>query len=120
MKSVLVVDDALFMREALKQLLAKHGFQVVGEAGNGRDGVKKYIELSPDLVTMDITMPDMTGVEALKEIRSYDPNAKVVMVTALGHELMVKDAVLCGAKSFVVKPFKPEHLIETLSKVAAS
>jgi two-component system chemotaxis response regulator CheY len=116
---VLIVDDAAFMRMAIKKVLVKNGFEIVGEAENGKIGVEKYIECQPDIVTMDITMPDMTGVEALKKIREIDNKAKIVMVSAMGQEAMVKEAILSGAKSFIVKPFKEEHIINTLLKIAA-
>lgn len=119
MKKVLVVDDMLFMRVALKSILENNGFTVVGEAANGVEAVKKYKECSPDMVTMDITMPEMTGLEALKEITEYDKNAKVVMVSAMGQERYVKEAILAGAKYFIVKPYKQEQVLETLTKVAA-
>lgn len=119
MISVLVVDDAAFMRLAIKNVLSKYGFLVAAEAKNGREGVEKYMELKPDVVTMDITMPDMTGIEALKMIRQFDPSAKVVMISAMGQESMVKEAILGGAKSFIVKPYKEEHITQTLMKVAA-
>ena len=109
MISVLIVDDAAFMRLAIKNILNKNGFSVVADAKNGQEGVEKYIELKPDIVTMDITMPDMSGIEALKKIREYDPNAKVIMISAMGQEGMVKEAILSGAKSFIVKPYKEEH-----------
>ena len=114
MKKVLIVDDAAFMRAAIKTILERNGFEVVGEAENGAIGVRKYQELRPDIVTMDITMPEMTGLEALKHIRSFDPDAKVVMITAMGQEHLVKEAILSGAKSFIVKPFKEDHVIQTL------
>lgn len=117
MKRVLVVDDAAFMRMAIKTILDKNGFEVVGEAENGAIGVRKYMELKPDIVTMDITMPEMTGIEALKSIIKYDPGAKIIMVSAMGQEIMVKEAVMFGAKSFIVKPFKDEHVIQTLNKI---
>lgn len=117
MASVLIVDDAAFMRLAIRTMLEKNGFEVVGEAENGEEGVKKYKELRPDIVTMDITMPEMTGIEALKLIKQYDPKATIVMMSAMGQEAMVKEAVLNGAKSFVVKPFKEEHVIQTLKKI---
>lgn len=118
MKSVLIVDDAAFMRITIKSMLEKNGFQVVGEAETGEEAIKKYKEYHPDLVTMDITMPEMGGIEALKEIRQYDPKAKVVMVSAMGQESMVKEAIINGARSFVVKPFKEEHVVQTLRQVA--
>jgi two-component system chemotaxis response regulator CheY len=107
--SVLVVDDAAFMRLAIKNVLTKHGFNVVADAKNGQEGVEKYKEFKPDVVTMDITMPDMTGIEALKLIREFDPGAKVVMISAMGQESMVKEAILSGAKSFIVKPYKETY-----------
>lgn len=117
MKRVLIVDDAAFMRMAIKNILQKNNFEVVGEAENGFVGVKKYLELQPDLVTMDITMPEMTGLDALKQIRKLDSNANVVMVSAMGQESMVKDSIINGAKSFIVKPFKEDHVLQTLNKV---
>jgi two-component system chemotaxis response regulator CheY len=104
--SVLVVDDAAFMRLAIKNVLEKNGFKVIADAKNGQEGFEKYVEFRPDIVTMDITMPDMTGIESLKKIREVDPNAKVVMISAMGQERMVKEAILSGAKSFIVKPYK--------------
>jgi two-component system chemotaxis response regulator CheY len=117
MKKVLIVDDAAFMRAAIKTILERNGFEVVGEAENGAIGVRKYQKLRPDIVTMDITMPEMTGLEALKHIRSFDPDAKVVMITAMGQEHLVKEAILSGAKSFIVKPFKEDHVIQTLKEL---
>lgn len=119
MKNVLIVDDAAFMRLSLKTILERNGFNVIGEAENGKAGVKKYMELHPDIVTMDITMPEMNGVEALQAIRKLDPGSKVVMVTALGQESYVKEAIFYGAKTFIVKPFKEDHLVTTLNKVVA-
>ena len=117
LKRVLIVDDAAFMRASLKTILEKNGFEVVGEAENGAVAIKKYSELKPDIVTMDITMPEMDGVQALKAIRSIDCNAKIVMISALGQEPHVKEAVLNGAKGFIVKPWKEEHLIQTLKRL---
>ncbi len=117
--SVLVVDDAAFMRLAIKNVLNRNGFHVVADAKNGYEGIEKYIEFKPDIVTMDITMLDMTGIEALKKIREINPNAKVVMISAMGQESMVKEAILCGAKSFIVKPYKEEHITHILMKVAS-
>ncbi len=119
MKKILIVDDAAFMRLAIKTTLEKSGFQVVGEAANGLEGIQKFIELRPDIVTLDITMPEMTGLEALKAIIKKDASAKVVMVSAMGQEAMVREAVIHGAKSFIVKPFKDEQLIKTINKVLA-
>lgn len=117
MAKVLIVDDAAFMRISIKTMLEKNGFNVVGEAENGVVAITKYKELKPDIVTMDITMPEMTGIEALKAIRELDSNAKVVMVSAMGQERMVMDAVMSGAKSFIVKPFKEEQVLEALNKI---
>ncbi len=117
MKKVLVVDDAAFMRISIKNMISKHGFEVVGEGANGNEAVAKYKELNPDIVTMDITMPDKTGLEALKEIMEYDPNATVVMVSALGQEGMMKEAMTSGAKGFIVKPFKEDIIVDALSKL---
>lgn len=119
MINVLIVDDAAFMRLAIKNVLVKNGFNVVADAKNGQEGVEKYIEFKPDIVTMDITMPDMTGIEALKKIREFDPAAKIVMVSAMGQESMVKEAIINGAKSFIVKPYKEEHITQTLLTVAS-
>ena len=119
MKKVLIVDDAAFMRMAIKRILVGNGFEVIGEAENGAIAVEKYKELKPDIVTMDITMPEMTGIEALKEIREFDPEAKVIMVSAMGQEGMVRETIMHGAKSFIIKPFKNDHVIQTLNKVLA-
>lgn len=117
MKRVLIVDDAAFMRMVIKNMLVKNGFDVVGEAENGKEAFKKYLELKPDVVTMDITMPEMDGVQSLKAIKSQDPNAKIIMITAMGQESMVKDAILSGAKGFIVKPFKEENVLSSVNKV---
>ncbi len=114
---VLIIDDAVFMRTAIKSFLIKNGFEDIVEAQNGLEGLHKYKELRPDIVTMDITMPDMNGLEALKAIIEFDPNAKVIMVTAMGQEVMVKDAIMYGAKSFIVKPFKEDQVINTIKKL---
>lgn len=119
MTKVLIVDDAAFMRMAIRKVLERNGFEIAGEAENGRVGVEKYFECQPDIVTMDITMPEMTGIEALKKIREIDNKAKIIMISAMGQESMVKEAILSGAKSFIVKPFKEEHIVNTLTKVAA-
>lgn len=119
MHKVLIVDDAAFMRMALRLLLEDHDFEVVGEAEDGRSAVQQYMLCKPDLVTMDITMRDMNGIEALKAIREYDPKAKVVMVSAMGQECLVKEAVLNGARSFIIKPYKERQMVETLTKIAS-
>lgn len=117
MAKVLIIDDAAFMRMTIKTMLEKNGFEIVGEAENGAVGVSKYIECQPDIVTMDITMPEMSGIEALKAIKKIDPTAKVVMMSAMGQESMVKEAIMSGAKTFIVKPFKEDFIVQTLNKI---
>ncbi|KAB7708061.1 response regulator [Bacillus aerolatus] len=116
---ILVVDDAAFMRMMIKDILSKNGFEVVGEAADGAQAVEKYKELQPDLVTMDITMPEKDGITALKEIKADDPNAKIIMCSAMGQQSMVIDAIQAGAKDFIVKPFQPDRVIEAISKTLA-
>lgn len=113
---VLIVDDAAFMRMMIKDILEKNGYEVVGEAQNGLEAVEKYQELLPDLVTMDITMPEMDGIEALKNIREINPNAVVIMCSAMGQQAMVIDAIQAGAKDFIVKPFQAERVLEAVKK----
>ncbi|SES79382.1 response regulator [Anaerobranca gottschalkii] len=115
-KKIMIVDDAAFMRMMIKDILVKNGYEVVGEAANGVEAVEKYKELKPDLVTMDITMPEMDGVTALKEIKKIDPNAKVIMCSAMGQQAMVIDAIQSGAKDFIVKPFQNDRVIEAVRK----
>jgi two-component system chemotaxis response regulator CheY len=117
MKRVLIADDAAFMRQSIKNILSKYDYEVVGEAENGKAAVAKYLELKPDLVTMDITMPEMSGIDALKEIMKNDKEAKVVMITAMGQEWLIKEAILSGAKSFIVKPFKEDFVMKVLSQI---
>jgi len=117
MAKVLIVDDAAFMRISIKNMLTKNGYEVVGEAENGVVGVQMFKELHPDIVTMDITMPEMNGLDALKEITKVDPQAKVVMVSAMGQEAMVREAIVSGAKGFIVKPFKEDGIIAALRKL---
>lgn len=116
-KKVLIVDDGAFMRVLIKGMLEKNNYVVVGEADDGVKGVAMYKELSPDLVTMDITMPNMDGITALREIMAYDSEANVVMVSAMGQEDLVKESILTGAKSFVVKPFDESGLISVLEAI---
>lgn len=116
-KNVLVCDDAAFMRMMIKDILGKNGYNVVGEAENGLKAVEKYAELSPDLVLMDITMPEMDGIAALKKIKSNDPNAVVIMCSAMGQQAMVIESIQAGAKDFIVKPFQAERVIEAVKKV---
>ena len=116
-KRVLIVDDAAFMRMMIKDILTKNGYEVVGEAENGNQAVEKYKELQPDLVTMDITMPEKDGIEALKEIKALDSNSVIIMCSAMGQQAMVIDAIQAGAKDFIVKPFQADRVIEAISKV---
>ena len=117
MSRVLIIDDAEFMRRAIKLMLEKNGFHVVGEAENGIEGVIEYKKTRPDIVTMDITMPEMSGIEALKSIMEFDPKANVVMLSAMGQENLIKESVINGAKSFLVKPFKEEQVVKTLKQI---
>ena len=114
---VLIVDDAMFMRMMLKDILSKNGYEVVGEAANGKEAIDKYIELRPDLVLLDITMPEMDGIEALKKIKMIEPKAKIIMCSAMGQQNMVIEAIQNGALDFVVKPFQQDRVIESLRKV---
>lgn len=113
---VLIVDDAAFMRMMLKDILTKNGFEVIGEAENGAIAIDKFKELHPDLVTMDITMPELDGISAVKKIKSIDENARVVMCSAMGQQAMVIDAIQAGARDFIVKPFQPERVLEAIQK----
>ena len=115
-KRILLVDDAVFMRMKLKDILEKNGYEVVGEAQNGLEAIEKYKTERPDLVTMDITMPEMDGVTALKEIKKIDPKAKVIMCSAMGQQSMVMDAIQAGAIDFIVKPFDNDRVIESINK----
>lgn len=116
---VLVVDDAAFMRMMIKNILSKAGYDIVGEAENGAQAITKYKELKPELVTMDITMPEMDGISAVKEIMGFAPEAKIIMCSAMGQQAMVIDAIQAGAKDFIVKPFQPERVLEAVQKVVA-
>ena len=120
MAQVLVVDDAAFMRMMLKDILTKNGMEVIGEANNGIEAIELYQELNPDIVTMDITMPEMDGITAVKEIRKLDPAAKIIMCSAMGQQPMVLEAIQAGAKDFVVKPFQADRVIDSIQKVIGS
>ncbi|MBD8497072.1 MULTISPECIES: response regulator [Paenibacillus] len=113
---ILIVDDAAFMRMMIRDILTKNGYDVVGEAADGAQAIEKYKEHKPDLITMDITMPEMDGITALKEIRKMDPSAKVIMCSAMGQQAMVIDAIQAGAKDFIVKPFQADRVIEAIKK----
>ena len=118
MTRVLIVDDAAFMRMMIKDILEKNGYDVVAEANNGIKAVEMYKRERPDVVTMDITMPDMDGIEAVKAIREFDPAAKIIMCSAMGQQSMVMDAIRAGAKDFVVKPFQPDRVLEAIGKIS--
>lgn len=117
MAKIMVVDDAAFMRMMLKDILTKGGFEVVGEAENGLKAVEKYKELSPDLVLMDITMPELDGIGAVKQIKALDPAAKIIMCSAMGQQAMVLESIQAGAKDFIVKPFQADRIIEAVTKI---
>ena len=117
--TVLVCDDAIFMRTMISDILSQAGFEVVGEAESGLQAVDKYRELKPDLVTMDIVMPDMGGIEAVREICKSDPEAKILMCSAMGQQALVVEAIQAGAKDFVVKPFQPSRVLEAVQRVLA-
>lgn len=117
MAKILIVDDAAFMRMMLKDILTKNGFEVCGEAGNGREALEKYKELHPDLTTLDITMPEKDGISALKDIKAFDTTAKCIMCSAMGQQAMVIEAIQSGAKDFIVKPFQADRVLESVKKV---
>lgn len=113
----MLVDDAAFMRMMIKDILTKNGYNIAGEAENGQKAVEKYNETKPDLVLMDITMPEMDGIQALKKIKEMDPGASVIMCSAMGQQAMVIEAIQSGAKDFIVKPFQAERVLEAVKKV---
>ena len=116
-QTVLVCDDAIFMRTMITDILQQAGFEVVGEADTGREAVEKYRSLKPDLVTMDIVMPDMGGIEAVREICKDDPEARILMCSAMGQQALVVEAIQAGAKDFVVKPFQPSRVLEAVQRI---
>ena len=116
-KNILICDDAAFMRMMIKDILTKNGYEIAGEAENGQKAVEKYNETKPDLVLMDITMPEMDGIQALKKIKEADANACVIMCSAMGQQAMVIEAIQSGAKDFIVKPFQAERVLEAVKKV---
>lgn len=118
-KRILIVDDAAFMRMMIKNIVSKNGYEVVGEAENGQVAVELYKEHKPDLVTMDITMPEMNGIEGVKAIRSVDPNANIIMCSAMGQQAMVMEAIQAGAKDFIVKPFQQDRILQAMERVLA-
>ncbi|WP_010167672.1 response regulator [Candidatus Epulonipiscium viviparus] len=116
-QTILIVDDAAFMRMMIKDIITKNGYEVAGEAENGQIAVAKYKELKPDLVLMDITMPEMDGIQAVKAIKAADAGAKVIMCSAMGQQAMVIEAIQAGAKDFIVKPFQADRILEAVKKV---
>ncbi|MCG9967956.1 response regulator [Pelotomaculum terephthalicicum JT] len=118
-KRILIVDDAAFMRMMIKNIVTKNGYEVVGEAENGQVAVDLYKQHKPDLVTMDITMPEMNGIEGVKAIRGIDPNANVIMCSAMGQQAMVMEAIQAGAKDFIVKPFQQDRILQAIERVMA-
>jgi len=117
MAKILIVDDAAFMRMMIKDILTKNGYEIAAEAENGQKAVEKYAESKPDLVLMDITMPEMDGIQALKKIKEIDAGANVIMCSAMGQQAMVIEAIQSGAKDFIVKPFQAERVLEAVKKV---
>ena len=115
-KNILICDDAAFMRMMIKDILTKNGYTIVGEAENGQKAVEKYNETKPDLVMMDITMPEMDGIQALKKIKATDPTAAIIMCSAMGQQAMVIESIQSGAKDFIVKPFQPDRVLEAVKK----
>jgi len=116
-RKIVIADDAAFMRMMLKNILVQGGYQVIGEAENGLKAIAKYIELKPDLITLDITMPEMDGITAAKEILKRDKKANVIMCSAMGQQAIVVEAIMSGAKDFIVKPFQSERVIEAIKKI---
>ena len=116
MKKVLIVDDTKFMRNILAGILKKKNLEIAGEAVNGREAIEKYKELRPDIVTMDIIMPEIDGIQAVKEIMKFDPNAKILMCSAMGQQALVIEAIQAGAKDFVIKPFQPTRVLEAVDR----
>lgn len=118
MKNVLICDDSMFMRGILARILKNASYNVIGEASNGIEAVEQYKKLHPDIVTMDITMSKMSGIEATRQITSYDKNAKVIMCSAMGQQILVMEAIQAGAKDFIVKPFSEDNVLSSLEKLA--
>ena len=116
-KRILIVDDAAFMRMMIKDILSKNGYEIAGEAENGLRAIEKYKELIPDLVIMDITMPDLDGIQAVREIRKINGNSKIIMCSAMGQQAMVIESIQAGARDFIVKPFQAERVVEAVKKV---
>ncbi len=117
MANILIVDDAAFMRMMIKDILSKNGYTVIGEAENGLKAIDKYKELTPDLVIMDITMPEMDGIQAVKQIKTINSAAKIIMCSAMGQQAMVIESIQAGARDFIVKPFQADRVLEAVKKV---
>lgn len=115
--TVLICDDAVFMRTMISDILEESGYEIVGQAESGVQAIERYKSLRPDLVTMDIVMPDMGGIEAVREIVKHDPDAKILMCSAMGQQALVVEAIQAGAKDFVVKPFQPSRVLEAVQRV---
>lgn len=116
-KKILVVDDAAFMRMMIKDILGKNGYEIVGDAENGARAIERYKDLLPDLVIMDITMPEVDGIQAVKEIKKMNADAKIIMCSAMGQQAMVIESIQAGARDFIVKPFQAERVVEAVKKV---
>jgi len=116
-KKILIVDDAGYMREMIKDILGKAGYEIVGEAEDGQEAIAKYLQLKPDLVTMDIVMKEKSGIDVVKEICKIDSQAKVLMTSAMGQQAMIVEAIRAGAKGFVIKPFRPEMMLEEVKRI---
>jgi two-component system chemotaxis response regulator CheY len=114
---VLVCDDAIFMRTMISDILSQAGYEIVGEAETGVQAIERYKQLKPDLVTMDIVMPDLGGIEAVREIVKFDPAARILMCSAMGQQALVVEAIQAGARDFVVKPFQPSRVLEAVQRV---
>jgi len=119
-KRILLADDASFMRMMLKNILEAAGYEIAGEAANGREAVEKFMELKPDLLIMDMVMPEVGGVDALKQIISKNPDANVVICSAIGQQALVIEAIQAGAKDYIVKPFDKDNVLETIAKIAGN
>lgn len=116
-KRILLVDDAAFMRMMIKDILVKNGYDVAGEAENGAKAIEKYRELTPDLVIMDITMPELDGIQAVREIKKLNNDSKIIMCSAMGQQAMVIESIQAGARDFIVKPFQADRVLEAVKKV---
>jgi two-component system chemotaxis response regulator CheY len=114
---ILIVDDAIFMRRMLSDILKESGYEIIAEAGNGIEGINEYKKSMPDMVTMDIIMPEMGGIDAIKGIINHDPNAKILVVSAMGQQQLVVEAIQAGAKDFIVKPFEPSRVLSAVERI---